>query len=181
MHGARLNAAAAADAGRVLGDLVLIRGERQHRARALGHGEVGGGLRHTHHRAAGDELERLVLLIGDTIKIAADLEIKAVTLGIMIGKAVKLAEGNLDTHSKQVTMNKDFLREVALSAGCGGETLAVIEKITLARELWTLLSAEDLQAFCSRLLELCHQYCDPLLPEGELTILLISEEGKIIT
>lgn len=119
--------------------------------------------------------------IGDTIKIAADLEIKAVTLGIMIGKAVKLAEGNLDTHSKQVTMNKDFLREVALSAGCGGETLAVIEKITLARELWTLLSAEDLQAFCSRLLELCHQYCDPLLPKGELTILLISEEGKIIT
>jgi len=119
--------------------------------------------------------------IGDTIKIAADLEIKAVTLGIMIGKAVKLAEGNLDTHSKQVTMNKDFLREVALSAGCGEETLAVIEKITLARELWTLLSAEDLQAFCSRLLELCHQYCDPLLPEGELTILLISEEGKIIT
>lgn len=118
--------------------------------------------------------------IGDTIKIAADLEIKAVTLGIMIGKAVKLAEGNLDTHSKQVTMNKDFLREVALSAGCGGEALAVIEKITLARELWTLLSAEDLQAFCSRLLELCHQYCDPLLPEGELTILLISEEGKII-
>ena len=119
--------------------------------------------------------------IGDTIKIAADLEIKAVTLGIMIGKAVKLAEGNLDTHSKQVTMNKDFLREVALSAGCSGETLAVIEKITLARELWALLSAEDLQAFCSRLLELCHQYCDPLLPEGELTILLISEEGKIIT
>lgn len=119
--------------------------------------------------------------IGDTIKIAADLEIKAVTLGIMIGKAVKLAEGNLDTHSKQVTMNKDFLHEVALSAGCGGETLAVIEKITLARELWTLLSAEDLQAFCSRLLELCHQYCDPLLPKGELTILLISEEGKIIT
>ena len=119
--------------------------------------------------------------IGDTIKIAADLEIKAVTLGIMIGKAVKLAEGNLDTHSKQVTMNKDFLREVALSAGCGGETLAVIEKITLARELWTLLSAEDLQAFCSSLLELCHQYCDPLLPEGELTILLISEEWKIIT
>ncbi|WP_349846981.1 cobalt-precorrin-5B (C(1))-methyltransferase CbiD [Bacteroides cellulosilyticus] len=119
--------------------------------------------------------------IGDTIKIAADLEIKAVTLGIMIGKAVKLAEGNLDTHSKQVTMNKDFLREVALSAGCGGETLAVIEKITLARELWTLLSAKDLQAFCSHLLELCHQYCAPLLPEGELTILLISEEGKIIT
>lgn len=118
--------------------------------------------------------------IGDTIKIAADLEIKAVTLGIMIGKAVKLAEGNLDTHSKQVTMNKDFLLDLAFNAGCGDEVPAIIKKITLARELWTLLPADDLQAFCAHLLELCHQHCDPLLPNGELTILLISEEGKII-
>lgn len=118
--------------------------------------------------------------IGDTIKIAADLEIKAVTLGIMIGKAVKLAEGNLDTHSKQVTMNKDFLLDLAFNAGCGDEVPAIIKKITLARELWTLLPADDLQAFCTHLLELCHQHCDPLLPNGELTILLISEEGKII-
>lgn len=118
--------------------------------------------------------------IGDTIKIAADLEIKAVTLGIMIGKAVKLAEGNLDTHSKQVTMNKDFLLDLAFNAGCGDEVPAIIKKITLARELWTLLPADDLQAFCTHLLELCHQHCDPLLPDGELTILLISEEGKII-
>lgn len=118
--------------------------------------------------------------IGDTIKIAADLEIKAVTLGIMIGKAVKLAEGNLDTHSKQVTMNKDFLLDLAFNAGCGDEVPAIIKKITLARELWTLLPADDLQAFCTHLLELCHQHCDPLLPEGELTILLISEEGRII-
>lgn len=118
--------------------------------------------------------------IGDTIKIAADLEIKAVTLGIMIGKAVKLAEGNLDTHSKQVTMNKDFLLDLAFNAGCGDEVPAIIKKITLARELWALLPADDLQAFCTHLLELCHQHCDPLLPNGELTILLISEEGKII-
>lgn len=118
--------------------------------------------------------------IGETLKIAADLEIHQVTLGIMMGKAVKLAEGNLDTHSKQVTMNKDFLRQVASAAGCGEYAQSVIERITLARELWTLLSADDLQAFCTRLLQLCHQHCDPLLPEGELTILLISEEGEII-
>lgn len=117
--------------------------------------------------------------IGETIKIAAELSIKSLTLGIMIGKAVKLAEGNLDTHSKQVTMNKDFLLEVARSAGCGEDAQSVIEKITLARELWTLLSADDLQAFCKQLLQLCHRHCDPLLPEGELTILLISEEGEI--
>ena len=40
--------------------------------------------------------------IGETLKIAAKLKVPLVTLGIMIGKAVKLAEGNLDTHSKKV-------------------------------------------------------------------------------
>ena len=35
--------------------------------------------------------------IGDTLSIAADLGIANVTLGIMMGKAVKLAAGHLDT------------------------------------------------------------------------------------
>ena len=118
--------------------------------------------------------------IGETLKIAAELDIKALTLGIMMGKAVKLAEGDLDTHSKQVTMDKDFLREMARSAGCSEKVQAVIEEISQAHELWTLLSAADLHAFCRHLLSLCHQHCAPLLPEGELTILLISEEGEII-
>ena len=117
--------------------------------------------------------------IGDALKIAAELAIPAVSLCIMMGKAVKLAEGNLDTHSKQVTMNKDFLREVALAAGCSEHAQAVIEQITLARQLWKLLSEDDLKLFCHRLLELCHRHCNPLLPHGELTIMLISEEGEI--
>lgn len=119
--------------------------------------------------------------IGETIKIAAELNIKALTLGIMMGKAVKLAEGRLNTHSKQVTMNKEFLWVIADAAGCGKEALEVIKKITLARQLWTQLSADDLKAFCKQLIQWCHRHCDPLLPDGELTILLISEEGEIIT
>lgn len=39
--------------------------------------------------------------IGETIRIAAELGIRQLTLGVMIGKAVKLAEGHLDTHSKK--------------------------------------------------------------------------------
>ena len=55
----------------------------------------------------------------------------------------KLAEGNLDTHSKKVVMNKEFLRQVAMEAGCSPDVESMIEKLTLARELWTLLSEED--------------------------------------
>ena len=38
--------------------------------------------------------------IGETLKIADELAIPHVTLGVMLGKAVKLAEGQLDTHSR---------------------------------------------------------------------------------
>ena len=47
----------------------------------------------------------------------------------MIGKAVKLAEGFLDTHSKKVVMNKGFLQDVAKEAKC--EEATVDESIGL--------------------------------------------------
>lgn len=118
-------------------------------------------------------------LIGETLKIAAELSIKEVTLGVMIGKAVKLAEGHLDTHSKKVTMNKEFLKEIARQAGCSPATADAIESIALARELWTLLPKEEVRPYCSLLMNLCHKHCAPLLPQGTLTLLLITEEGEV--
>ena len=60
--------------------------------------------------------------IGETLKIAAETGFQKVSMGIMIGKAVKLAEGHLDTHSKKVIMNKDFLKEIAIQCSCSDET-----------------------------------------------------------
>lgn len=117
--------------------------------------------------------------IGDTLKIAAELELPRVTLGVMIGKAVKLAEGYHDTHSKKVTMNKEFIQEIARQAGCAKETLAAIGQMNLARELWDIIPANTLDSFCKLLIKHCHRHCDALLPDGELTILLIAEDGKI--
>lgn len=117
--------------------------------------------------------------IGETIKLASDLNVKYLTMGIMIGKAVKLAEGSLDTHSKKVVMNKDFLKGIASEAKCSQEIIDSIEDITLARQLWTLVP-NDKSDFFSLLIEKCHTVCAPLLPNGELTILLIDEEGNII-
>ncbi|WFE83522.1 cobalt-precorrin-5B (C(1))-methyltransferase CbiD [Parabacteroides chongii] len=117
--------------------------------------------------------------IGETLKIASSLDFPQVVMGIMIGKAVKLAEGFLDTHSKKVVMNKDFLKDLAHQAGCAEDTIQKIDTITLARELWQLLPAEEQEAFFNLLLKRCHEHCTPLLPKGELSILLITEKGVI--
>ena len=117
--------------------------------------------------------------IGETLRIADELHIPEVTMGIMIGKAVKLAEGFLDTHSKKVVMNKAFLKQLAIKSGCSQEALALIENLTLARELWEHLSEADASLFFIELLDNCYAHCRPLMSDGKLTILLIDEEGHI--
>lgn len=117
--------------------------------------------------------------IGETLKIADELKIPNISLALMIGKAVKLAEGNLDTHSKKVTMNKNFVREIAIEAGCNKNVLSYIEKMNLARELWEIIPANDREHFCQILVARCHRFCGPLLSNGEITILLITENGEI--
>ena len=118
--------------------------------------------------------------IGETLKIAADLKVPQVTMGIMLGKAVKLAEGHLDTHSKSVVMNKEFLKEVAREADCSPAAAEAIDRLTLARELWNALPEEDARRFFSAILSRCHAVCVPVYPET-LSILLLDENGNIFT
>ena len=93
----------------------------------------------------------------------------------MLGKAVKLADGHLDTHSRKATMDKAFIHQLLHEANCDID----ISNITLAREIWDLLTEDKRQAFASNVIRHCAEYCDPLLHEGELTILLIDDEGRI--
>lgn len=117
--------------------------------------------------------------IGETLKLADSLKLPRITLGVMIGKAVKLAEGHLDTHSRQVTMNRNFIISMAREVGCGEDVCTRIDGITLARELWDLIPASLLPIFAQTVIDHCYHHCAPLLPHGELTILLISEDGRI--
>ena len=113
--------------------------------------------------------------IGETLKMAHELDIREVTLGVMLGKAVKLAAGHLDTHSRKATMDKAFLSEILEEAGIHID----ISTLTLARELWEKIPEQQIQNFTSTIIRHCESYCKPLLPNGTLTILLISDEGKI--
>lgn len=113
--------------------------------------------------------------IGETLKMAHELCFRNVTLGVMLGKAVKLAAGHLDTHSRKATMDKAFISEMLHEAGCQAD----LEKITLARELWQAIPPDKTEDFCRVVLQHCMNHCRPLVPQARLTLLLIDDDGII--
>ena len=117
--------------------------------------------------------------IGDTISIAYELGFRQITLGIMLGKAVKLAAGNLDTHSSNVTMDRDFIAELLKSVNCPKEISDRAYSITLARELWDIIPENLLQGFANEVKSRCKTACAPLSKDAELTVLLIDDNGNI--
>ena len=76
-------------------------------------------------------------------------------------------------------MNKHFIQDIARRAGCSEAVLNRIGQINMARELWDIIPADELAIFSKALIGHCLQHCAPLLPKGELTLLLITENGKI--
>ena len=109
--------------------------------------------------------------IGAALQKASRLGFRRAVLGIMIGKAVKLAEGHLDTHSHKVTMNKDFLAEVATAIGIP-DAAAKIEGVTMARELWDIMPP----TFFKQIQTLCLHHCRKVFPSGSLDIQLVKNE-----
>ncbi len=112
--------------------------------------------------------------IGETLAMADELAFAHITLGVMLGKAVKLAEGHLDTHSRRATMNKQFISRMLDEAGCD-----ISQDYTLARELWQAIPGNKTEDFVHVVLHHCLQHCQPLVPQAELTILLIDDDGTI--
>ena len=113
--------------------------------------------------------------IGETLRMAEELGFSDVTLGVMLGKAVKLAQGHLDTHSRRAVMDKDFVRQMLEEADISLD----ISRITLARELWEQIPEEHVERFCHVVLRHCEQHCLPLLGNTRLTLLLIGDDGTI--
>lgn len=111
--------------------------------------------------------------IGDTLKIAVEEGIERITMGIMIGKAVKLAEGNTNTHSGVVSMNREFIAALFSKAGGSADCCRRIYDIALARELWTILPEDH--PFFGLLVQKCSDVCREFIGDCQLEILLIPE------
>lgn len=110
--------------------------------------------------------------IGDALRTAERLSVPRLTLGVMIGKAVKLAAGFENTHSHQVTMDRDFVSAMAKAAGCSYRTIEIIENINLARQLLTDLPREEFLLFRPMIIEKCLETCKRVY-SGDLEFILL--------
>ena len=118
--------------------------------------------------------------VGETMEIGREKNVPKMAIGIMLGKAVKLAEGNMDTHSHKVTVNRAFLKSLAKNSGCSDDALQVIDRFNLARELPSLLNEEDSALFFPALLTLCHKHCAEIF-SNILESALLADDGKVLS
>lgn len=118
--------------------------------------------------------------IGEALKAVGQPGIRRVTMGIMTGKAVKLADGHLDTHSRNVVMNKSFIAQLALHCGYDADVIEQIKNIVMARELETIIPFQVDEPFFKAIKSACYKAVEALTMGFELEILLINNEGVMI-
>ncbi len=111
-------------------------------------------------------------LVGKALEMAHVMGFERVVLGILIGKAVKLADGRMDTHSRACSINRPMLRRIAEECGATGRPRGGWEGDFQARELWDCMPG----AFFDRIRELCLLHCRKAFPTGDLEIMLVCDE-----
>lgn len=118
--------------------------------------------------------------VGETYHKIAESSLKKVNMGIMLGKAVKLAEGRSDTHSGKNSWDKEFVYQLAKKAGHPEHIAGEILKMNMAGRLTELFSFTSTEKFYQVLLEQCFNYCMSLAPKIDLNLFLIDKEGSYI-
>jgi cobalt-precorrin-5B (C1)-methyltransferase len=118
--------------------------------------------------------------VGKVLKEALNAGFKKINLGIMTGKAFKLAEGHLDTHSHKVIVNIDFLVNIAQQCGYPEEIIQKIKTITVANAITGIIPASKDAVFYKSVAEKCQEVCKNVLGESiHFTLFLLGDNSII--
>ncbi|MDO6745453.1 cobalt-precorrin-5B (C(1))-methyltransferase CbiD [Tenacibaculum soleae] len=116
--------------------------------------------------------------IGETLTKINKSPIKKVSIGIMLGKAVKLAGGVTDTHSCVSSWNKDFVVELARQVGFYDADK--IRELNMAGRLIELFEFEQNSPFFQLLLKHCYEHTHSKIKQVVLDIYLIHKNETLI-
>ena len=131
------------------------------------------------------ELNNLAFLqygnfIGEMLKTINGSGVEKVSMGIMTGKAIKLAAGNLDTHSKKVVLDHEFLKNLARDCNYSNEIIHQVGNIKMGRELEDIFTFSKDEAFFKSIIDCCKAVCQNIIEDYEFELLLISNKGEIV-
>lgn len=118
--------------------------------------------------------------IGETLDKIRTTPLQHVKMGIMLGKACKLAQGELDTHSGKSSWDKQFIYEMAMNCGYTVEQCKPILALNMARRLTELFPFNAGEPFYRELRDRCYAICKAIIPAVHLEILLIDANDNII-
>jgi cobalt-precorrin-5B (C1)-methyltransferase len=120
-------------------------------------------------------------MVGETLQIAVEKGFTAITLGIMLGKAIKLAEGNLNTHSSKITFNAQFAAQLASVNNIDSERCESIGQLKLANAITAIIPFTENEPFYIAIARHCWEVCQTVLPEQtQLSLVLLCEDQKIV-
>lgn len=147
-------------------------------ARAIGCHEIGlvAGMKSERNLRAQHDVRCVHYgnFIGEALQAAHELGFTHVHLAIMIGKAIKLAEGHLDTHSHKVQMNRAFVIDLATQLQIAPPPEGWDNAFVMARDLWRVMPPRFFEAVTQR----CYQHTRRVFPTGQLTIHLVCEQDS---
>jgi len=118
--------------------------------------------------------------IGETLQKISTSKIEKATIGIMLGKAVKLAYGRTDTHSCVSSWNKEFVVSVSEESGYDSKTSEKILKLNMAGRLTEIFPFNSDEIFYQKLLEKCYFQSKKIMNKIELDVYLIGKSGEYI-
>lgn len=118
--------------------------------------------------------------IGESLIIAKELGFSSVTMGMMVGKAVKLAEGHLNTHSKESVFAPQHLCKIAENTAYPPTVIDAVSNLKLARNIVDIIKFSSEEPFYIELSRLCAQVCMDNISDLPVQILLVGQDGEIL-
>ncbi len=120
-------------------------------------------------------------LVGESVKMAVLQKIRTINLGIMLGKAIKLAAGNLDTHSRESAFDPEFAVQIARNCGYNPEVIQKISQVILANAIRDILPFSQTEPFYLETARRCFQGILKITGRDcSLRLYLLTEKGEML-
>ncbi len=117
--------------------------------------------------------------VGKLLDAAEKNRAQDLTLATMIGKAVKLATGDMNTHSGKTAWDREAIVKIAIKAGAEKDSAALIKNLNAAGRIVEIFPIRAGEQFHLELLKQCFKHCSEKF-SGSLTLALVGIDGEIV-